>query len=300
MADAAEEEYFELIEVHDRTFQHYSVINNVYLAPVDEDEEERLVLEARILLEVFQNRLFLVPLEYPRQVLECGYGRGAWATQMALVYECQVTAIDIYPAELSEEPENLVREIWNLNDRLLPTYRAGQYDLVHSRCVGLGIKKSRWRTYVRDLGQLTRRGGYVQLAEFYYNIQSDNGRLTENHAIYKWGVAFRTALDVDKDPRAYRNFERYLRDAGLTNVQTMSVHIPIGDWSTDPRQQAIGLLNRESMEELVESHAIYPFTQQLGWTVDQVSELTDQIRDELNDNSLHLYLPLYIAWGYRR
>jgi hypothetical protein len=36
MAERAASEYYELVEINDRTFQNYSIQNNVYHVPVDE------------------------------------------------------------------------------------------------------------------------------------------------------------------------------------------------------------------------------------------------------------------------
>src|ERR1700712_5027166 len=123
-------------------------------------------------------------------------------------------------------------EIWNLNDPLRPTYRSNYYDLIHSRCVGPGINKDRWRGYIADIVRLLRRGGWVQCAEFYYNIQSDSGRLTESHALYRWGQGYRAAMERDRDPRIGRTLSDKMRQAGLSDVSSRTFHIPIGDWPT--------------------------------------------------------------------
>jgi hypothetical protein len=143
-----------------------------------------------------------------------------------------VTAIDIYPAELDDEPENLECQIWDLNDKLTDTYRTSHYDLIHSRCVGPGIRKDRWRGYVRDISRLLARGGWVQMAEFYYNIQSDSGRLTTNHALYRWGLGYRTAMERDRDPRVGPSLKDKLVHAGLSEVNGHTMRVPIGDWPT--------------------------------------------------------------------
>ena len=62
----------------------------------------------------------------------------------------------------------------------------------------------------------------------------------------------------------------------------------------DPRQKQIGILNRENMEELLDSHAIWLFTEKLGWRAEQVGWLTERARQEMQDSSLRLYLPLLV------
>jgi hypothetical protein len=132
MTDSVAPNYYDLIEIHDRQFQNFSITNGIYYVPVDEvcsfivnlskyqkapmsvllasarlpsftvsyltnlrleklltglkGEEDRLTAHHRILLYVFGGRLFFPPIEYPMQILECGYGQGNWAVQMAETY----------------------------------------------------------------------------------------------------------------------------------------------------------------------------------------------------------------------
>jgi hypothetical protein len=193
--------------------------------------------------------------------------------------------------------------------------------------VGPGIHKDRWNTYIRELKRLLKHGGWLQCAEYYYNVQSDSGRLTENQELYRWGQGYRAAMERDRDPRVGRTLGDKLRHAGFTDVNTRSFHIPIGDWPTgivhphplslcllvesrrnrcnfihtfgwltvmqpDARQKAIGIRNRQNLEEMLESHAILPFTQRLGWTPEQVGWMVDGAKQEMQDPRLRLYLPL--------
>ena len=142
-----------------------------------------------------------------------------------------MTAIDIWPAELAEEPENLERELWNLNERLTPTYKTNHYDLIHSRCVAPGIEKDRWRGYIRDLVRLLKREGWLQMVEYYYIVQSDSGLLTDDHALQQWGQVYRGAMEQDRDPRIGRTLAEKMRAAGLHDIHSRTFHIPIGNWS---------------------------------------------------------------------
>ena len=62
--------------------------------------------------------------------------------------------------------------------------------------------------------------------------------------------------------------------------------------TVDIRQKQIGLLNLENIDAMLDSHAILPFTQRLGWRREQVGWLTDRARQEARDESLKLYMPL--------
>lgn len=146
----------------------------------------------------------------------------------------QVDAIDIWKPDLPDVPDNLDISFWDLNDRLTSTFGRDTFDLIHSRCVGPGIKRGRWDGYIRDIARLLRPGGWVQMAEYYYNIQSDSGRLTEDHSIYKWGQTYRAVMEhfLDREPRIGQHLADKLGRAGLHNIHTRAFQIPIGDWPT--------------------------------------------------------------------
>jgi hypothetical protein len=107
MADPVGQEYFRTVEIGDRTFQEFSLERNIYHIPVDEvcqpctltavlplqDEENRLMLEDEIFHKVFEERLFFPDVRNPKNILDCGYGRGSWAVKVAERYEdCQASA----------------------------------------------------------------------------------------------------------------------------------------------------------------------------------------------------------------
>ena len=62
--------------------------------------------------------------------------------------------------------------------------------------------------------------------------------------------------------------------------------------TADNRQKYIGRLNLENIDAMLDSHAIWPFTQRLGWSREQVGWLIDRARIEARDESLKLYMPL--------
>lgn len=252
----------------------------------------------------------------------------------------QVTAVDIYPARLPEEPDNLAIEIWDLNHSLIPAYTPGSYDLIHSRFIAGGIKKNRWRSYVRELSRLLQRGGWLQMVEYHFIIQSDSGLLTDAHAIQQWQNAYKWYMEQEKDPRVGRRLSQLMRDAGLDSIQEYTYRLPIGSWPTgesivmaasnegamsnlklhsagwtfricsriwrawvcihsgtntlhvDARQQYIGGKNLDNFSEMLESHAVWPFTQLAGWSREAVDSVVARARVELRDPRLKLYIPL--------
>ncbi|KAF2636803.1 S-adenosyl-L-methionine-dependent methyltransferase [Massarina eburnea CBS 473.64] len=269
------------VYLHERFFQKYSVDRRVYCVPVD---------------GFFEEKLFLPPIEYPRKVLDCGYGRGDWVVHLAEMYEqCQVLGIDIYPSILPEQPDNLDLSGYNLNDRLNDAglFERNAYDLVHSRFVGQGVKNSRWPSYVQDIRRLLKPGGWLQMMEYYPNIQSDSGLLPESSALTQWWINYARVMErSNRAPRVGQRLQLLMGEAGLREVYGARINLPIGNWHPDPRKASIGVEAVEMVGALLDSLAIWPFTEKLGWTDEQVKTLTDAARRELRDVRLKLYLPV--------
>lgn len=144
-----------------------------------------------------------------------------------------MTGIDIYPILIADQPENLSLFGYNLNDRLNDpeVFERSAYDLVHSRFVGQGIKTSRWGSYVRDIKVLLRPNGWLQMMEYYANIQSDSGRLSSQSALRRWWEAYVSAMErSNRDPRIGQRLQQLMTEAGLRDVGGTIMHVPIGGW----------------------------------------------------------------------
>ncbi|KAL4807051.1 hypothetical protein BDV18DRAFT_159272 [Aspergillus unguis] len=175
-----DDEYLHTVSIHGREYQKYSIDNQVSFEPVDEDEAERLDFQHRILSKVFDHRLVFPPISHLRRVLDCGYGTGSWAIDVAeqnpdcevrslprnapleikLAEFFQVTGVDIYPfMNPDDTPENLWLQVDDLNRPF--TFSPNYFDLVHSRLLAAGIDRSRWPSYISDIKRFGFGGGPV-------------------------------------------------------------------------------------------------------------------------------------------
>lgn len=62
----------------------------------------------------------------------------------------------------------------------------------------------------------------------------------------------------------------------------------------DPRKAQLGRDSVDMVGELLDSMAIWPLTEKLGWTAARVDALTNAARAEMNDLSLRLYVPVCV------
>lgn len=69
------------------------------------------------------------------------------------------------------------------------------------------------------------------MVEIYYNVQSDNGAITDDHALRKWSTQYLRALEDRKDLRIGTKLRNLLMEAGLEEVDTKMIPLPLSAWS---------------------------------------------------------------------
>jgi len=82
-----------------------------------------------------------------------------------------------------------------------------------------------------SLNRVLKPGGWLQMIEFYYNIQSDNGSLTDNHALRRWSDLYLRANEQSRDLRAPLRFRTLFDQAGFVDVETRMIPVHLNGWS---------------------------------------------------------------------
>ncbi|QSS64213.1 hypothetical protein I7I51_01278 [Histoplasma capsulatum] len=212
-----------------------------------------------------------------------------------------VIGVDISPhMKPDDTPENLwlqCNQVDDLNRTF--TFPPNHFDLVHSRLIASGLHRQRWPRYIRDIKRTLRPGGWVQMAEMYFNVQSDNGTITNDHALRQWSSRYARSIEDVKDPRVAMNLGNLLTSAGFVNVETKLINIPLAAWSNDPRMREIGSLNRPNVYRLFGSLALYPLMKRLHMSREEFEVLVAQARIEVDNLSLKAYFPLYVSIGQK-
>ncbi|KAH8753397.1 UMTA methyltransferase [Hyaloscypha finlandica] len=300
--------FLETVVYQDRTYQSYAINNLTYLVPIDEEETERLHNMHIVLSYIFEGRLIFPPIDRPNGVLDCGHGTASWAMEVAQLHPlCEVVGIDINPMGQPEEmPANLYLQVDDLNRSL--SFPPHHFDLVNSRLIAQGIHVNRWTQYVRDLLRVLRPGGWCQMVEMHFNVQSDNGSLTLDHALRQWSARYVESMNGLKDLLAATRLPTLMREAGFVDIESRMIPLPTCAWSSgknmfkilDAREYEIGAANRENVQRMLYSFAIFPFTERLGMSRPEAQVLIDQARAEADNPAYKAYFPLYVCIGRKR
>lgn len=66
----------------------------------------------------------------------------------------------------------------------------------------------------------------------YFNAQSDNGSLTDEHALRQWSLKYNQGLGNLKDVRVGVRLRELLSAAGLVEIETKMIPLHLSAWSS--------------------------------------------------------------------
>ncbi|KAF5021877.1 hypothetical protein F66182_6068 [Fusarium sp. NRRL 66182] len=276
---------------HGRTYHRYK--DGRYHLPNDEAENERLDLQHHLFLLTFEDKLGMAPPNGPEstanRVLDLGTGTGIWAMDYADEYpQSEVIGIDLSPIQPDFIPPNVrfiiddIDEEWGYSE---------PFDYIHSRMMMFSIKD--WEEYIGKIFENLRPGGYIEVQEISGLIQSDDGTLTEDHAVSKWckllGEAF-TKLGLRSE--SFDTIKEMMRKVGFTDIVDTRFKWPTNTWPKDKKYKELGAWNNRNASEALESLTLASFIQAHGWTRDEVILFLVHVRNDLRDPKIHGYNPI--------
>ncbi|KAH0290269.1 hypothetical protein KCU62_g3820, partial [Aureobasidium sp. EXF-3399] len=301
------------VHEYGRDFLTFSVQHGIHCVPIDDEELNRQADFYDVVSRLFERRLFLPTDLAPEFILDCGSGGGIeWAEEVMEKSElgpgssssedddfaCQVVAVDIFHTEGSSP--GVVKKRWNLNEPFRydqEELARDKYDLVNSRFLADSINASRWASYVQDLHDRLRDGGWLQMLEAQFNIQSRSGRPLEY--LSRWWNIYSQALErQNKDPRVGTELPRHLHNAGFINIAVEPKQLPVGEWHQDPRLREVGRDMKSVALQTLRSLGIW-HCRQAGMQESDFEDLIAGCEREVSDMSLRLYIPMFAVWGQR-
>ncbi|HEY0755319.1 MAG TPA: class I SAM-dependent methyltransferase [Ktedonobacteraceae bacterium] len=254
-----------------------------YMLPKDLSEINRLDFQHYALRATLKAN-YLAPLGQPRTILDVGCGTGQWSYEMAGTFpSAQVTGFDL---EAGKVPgvDNYHFVAGNVLDGL--PFLAEQFDYVHQRLLVTALPLTAWPGEIKELVRVTRPGGWVELLEGGDEITPIGPATRQMFGLMSQLAASR---GLDTNGVVSRSLGDYLHQAGLQEVKTGVIDIPLGQWggrtgglmSTNFRTtfasvrevfQARFHMSREDIGRLLEAmpqeweqyHTLYRFTYGYG------------------------------------
>ncbi|KAH8729919.1 S-adenosyl-L-methionine-dependent methyltransferase [Ilyonectria robusta] len=281
-----------------RTYHRYK--DGKYKLPNDDKENDRLDLQHHLFLLSFNDKLGLAPPNnshiHPKRVLDLGTGTGLWAIDFGDEHpEVHVVGVDLSPIQPSFVPPNVeffvddIEETWTYSNK---------FDYIHSRMMTSSIAS--WPDYLRQMFENLAPGGYVELQEIDIVCKSDDGTLTDDHALAKTiKLCCEAALKFGREYQEFKNLKGLMAEIGFVDIVETHLKWPSNTWPKDKRLKEIGSWNNENMTSGLEAFTMAPLTRGHGMTPEEVNLLLVDVRRDLNNPAIHAYWPVYSLYGKR-
>lgn len=199
-----------------------------YLFPRHPREVNRLDLQHYALREAL-GADYLAPVGDPSRILDVGAGSGQWGFDMLDAFpRAFVVGLDPVPGKpAGNRRYGFVRGDVTAG---LP-FPDAHFDFVHQRLLRAGLPVPAWPQVVAELVRVTRAGGWIELVELGNGLEPGGEATAE-----LFGCLLRLASNQGLDPDGRVSFAlgRLLAEAGLEDVATRRMDLPVGEWGGRP------------------------------------------------------------------
>ncbi|KIX03000.1 uncharacterized protein Z518_06550 [Rhinocladiella mackenziei CBS 650.93] len=262
-----------------------------------EEELDRLDLMNEIFSLINNRKLHRAPIgDGAHRILDIGAGTGSWSIAMGDRYpQAEIIGIDISASAPIWIPPNTRFEIADIEDEW--TFSA-PFDFIYCRYMAGAIKD--WPRLIQRSFENLKPGAWAEFADLDIEYYSQDGTLTEDHAIVRWiEIATRGMEDFGRTLRPGKKLEGWMRDAGFVNLQVVRDPIPVGPWPKDKKLKRIGLLNFIQLHEGLTGLNVRLFCDFLGWRREVLDILLMEVRNDFQNPAIHSIYDMYTVWGQK-
>ena len=223
------------------------------------------------------NKIVHAPLKVPPKMIDVGCGTGTvtryFGTQYpsATAYSIGISPVPPFvttPVNVSYI-EGDVRKLMKTDERLA----TASLDYVYQRLLIGGM--TNWDSYMKEMTTLLRPGGWIEVHDYAQTWYKD-GEVCSGD--WKWQKAMRegarhSGLDLDCGSSA----QKYMKNAGLVDVEVHRYAVPYGTWLADekPESRRIGE-QQNSKGPLFSQHILPGVTRGLGLSERELAELQSE------------------------
>ncbi|CCE35191.1 uncharacterized protein CPUR_02122 [Claviceps purpurea 20.1] len=283
-------------QMRGRTY-HSDKFTTNYHIPNDDQQLESEELNHHVWMILFDDQLFLTPLEKEKahRVLDVGTGSGIWAIEFADRFpNASVIGTDISPCQPRWIPPNVHFEI---DDATLEwTWNDNHFDLIHMRYITGGIQD--WKALVKEAYRCCAPGGWVQSIECGPEFRSDDGSIELEPVLASYKQLFREGGKILNRPFFVSQLQQQAFDkAGFVDKKVVQYKIPIGPWAKDRKLADVGRFTGAALENDLEG-----YTQMMWHTVfqrpaNEYHEWLANIRKAVRNPKVHSYMMAQVVYG---
>ncbi|ESZ91031.1 hypothetical protein SBOR_8573 [Sclerotinia borealis F-4128] len=293
-------------------YEHYRLYHGFhkgkYMFPCDEQEMDRYDIFHKFFQVAMggvlhsKNTKFTNNFDGPR-ILDLGTGTGIWAIDMAEKYgtpngQGEVLGLDLAKIQPLFIPSNLT--FWQ-RDIESPWYglEIESWDMIHIRMLSGGIVS--WKDiYQKAFRHLKPVYGRLEHVEMDFTPRTDFGEIPADSTLVTWIGKLFDATHRNYRPLAYNTETReMLTREGFVDIEEEVIKIPLNPWPDDLREKDVARWYNLALTQGLEAMTLAPMYRIYGWTPDDVTRLTTEVRREICSRKIRAYNNMHI-WTARR
>ncbi|KAK8094898.1 hypothetical protein PG997_001583 [Apiospora hydei] len=250
-----------------------------YWIPNDPTEQERLDLQHCTCTLLLHNRLYLAPLQNPKNVLDIATGTGLWAMEFAREHPgAHIIGTDLSKIQPENPPDN---EPWE--------FGPARFDYVHVRFVFSCFNDP--RSVMRQAFGHMAPDGWIEYMDSTTDFASLDGSV-EGTTIKQWGELMRAGAALrGRNLDVTRFYKQWLEEIGFVDVKERKFAGVLGPWCKDPRMKHVGRLGARNLYDNI-SGISYRLMEAQGYSQEQIEEFATKFRADIVDPTIHAYCPL--------
>ncbi|KAG6167003.1 hypothetical protein E4U51_003201 [Claviceps purpurea] len=281
--------------IHGRTY-HSDKFTTNYFLPNDERQLESAELSHHSLTILFDDHLFLAPLEKDKihRVLDVGTGSGIWAIEFADRFpNASVIGTDLSPCQPQWVPPNVLFEI---DDAALEwTWNNNHFDFIHIRYILGGIED--WTALLKEAYRCCAPGGWVESAELDVEFRSDDGSTDLEPVLASAGDLFREGGKILNRPFFLQEIQqKAFDDAGFIEKRVVKYKVPVGPWAKDPKLAEVGRFFGEATVNDLQGYT-QMLWQSLQKPADEYHVWLATMRKAIRNPKVHSYMIVHVEYG---
>lgn len=200
--------------------------DSTYQLPKDEEEALRLNFQHYLLFHAIGTH-YVAPISPPLPlILDVGTGTGIWAEEMARLFPASiVVGVDLSDRSFkSLSQDNCLLRIGNVVSGL--PFPDEFFAYTHQRLLVAGITAEQWPRVIGELVRVTRRQGWIELVEASSLVDGAGPATARMQELLET-----VSRSRGFDGQIIHRLGDLLREAGVEQVETQPIPIPVGDWA---------------------------------------------------------------------
>jgi hypothetical protein len=165
-----------------------------------------------------------------------------------------------------------------------------KFDYIHGRLLAMCFKDP--LSIFRKAFNSLNPGGYFEMFDFdakYRCIDdSDVGSSLREYSDMMISGAAKLGKVITHAP----NYKRYFEEAGFMDIVEEKFQWPSNTWPKGKYHKTLGLWYNKDMQDGLEGMTMAVFTRAHGMKKEEVQEIVTQIKKDVNDKSIHVYVPM--------